>query len=86
MRENAPFSREKLTRFLEDRKIATRLLFAGNIVRQPYFKGVPHRVAGDLTNTDLVMNRTFWIGVYPGITPEMLAYMVEQFSGFFESL
>jgi CDP-6-deoxy-D-xylo-4-hexulose-3-dehydrase len=86
VRENAPFQREKLTRFLEDRKIATRLLFAGNIVRQPYFKGVSHRVVGDLTNTDLVMNRTFWIGVYPGITPDMIGYVLEQFSGFFQGL
>ncbi len=86
VRENAPFQREKLTRFLESHKIATRLLFAGNIVRQPYFKGVSHRVVGDLTNTDLVMNRTFWIGVYPGITPEMIGYVLEQFSGFFQGL
>jgi CDP-6-deoxy-D-xylo-4-hexulose-3-dehydrase len=86
VRDAAPFKREKLTRFLEDRKVATRLLFAGNITRQPYFKGIEHRVVGDLTNTDRAMNGTFWIGVYPGITPEMISYVVEQFGSFFNSL
>ena len=86
VKENAPFQREKLTRFLEDHKIATRLLFAGNIVRQPYFKGIHHRVVGDLTNTDLVMNRTFWIGVYPGLTPEMISYVASIFGDFFKSV
>ena len=64
-------------------KIATRLLFAGNIVRQPYFKGVPRRVVGDLTNTARVMNDTFWIGVCPGLTSEMITYGIERFSIFF---
>ncbi len=86
VRENAPFKREKLTRFLEDRKIATRLLFAGNLLRQPYFKNVEHRVVGDLTNTDRIMNGTFWIGVYPGINEEMTTYMAERFEEFFQSV
>jgi CDP-6-deoxy-D-xylo-4-hexulose-3-dehydrase len=86
VKENAPFKREKLTRFLEEHKIATRLLFAGNITRQPYFKGVDHRVVGNLTNTDQVMNNTFWIGVFPGITPEMIGYMIEQFEAFFKTV
>lgn len=86
VKENAPFKREKLTRFLEDHKVATRLLFAGNITRQPYFKGVDHRVVGTLENTDRIMNGTFWIGVYPGITPEMIGYMIEQFEEFFQSV
>jgi CDP-6-deoxy-D-xylo-4-hexulose-3-dehydrase len=86
VKEDAPFKRDKLTRFLEDHKVATRLLFAGNIVRQPYFKGLDHRVVGDLVNTDRVMNGAFWIGVYPGITSEMTTYMLEQFEEFFRNL
>ncbi len=84
VRPGASFKREKLTAFLESRRIGTRLLFAGNITRQPYFKEQPHRVVGDLTGSDRVMHDAFWIGVYPGITPEMIAYVVEQFSAFFE--
>ncbi|MBI4062055.1 MAG: lipopolysaccharide biosynthesis protein RfbH [Elusimicrobia bacterium] len=86
VRPGAPFAREKLTAFLEGRKIGTRLLFAGNITRQPYFKDVPHRVAGDLSGSDRVMRDAFWIGVYPGITPEMTAYVVETFGEFFRTL
>jgi CDP-6-deoxy-D-xylo-4-hexulose-3-dehydrase len=80
--EGAPFQRETLTAFLESRKIATRLLFAGNITKQPYFHTIPHRVVGNLRNTDLIMNRSFWIGVFPGITEEMVEYVVDQFSAF----
>lgn len=83
VKDGAPFKREKLTRFLEDHKVATRLLFAGNIVRQPYFKGVEHRVVGELTNTDRVMNGAFWIGVYPGLTVPMIDYIIETFKKFF---
>lgn len=76
--------RRDLIRWLEDRKIATRLLFAGNILRQPGFVDVPHRVVGDLKRTDEVMRRTLWVGVYPGITDEMVDYMVDQVQGFFK--
>lgn len=86
VRPGAPFKRDQLTDFLNKQKIGTRLLFAGNIVRQPYFKNMPHRVVGDLKNSDRVMNETFWVGVYPGITPEMTTYMIDQFSRFFRSL
>jgi CDP-6-deoxy-D-xylo-4-hexulose-3-dehydrase len=75
-------TREQLTAHLERNKIGTRLLFAGNLTRQPYFRGRPHRVSGTLENTDQVMARTFWIGVYPGLTTEMLdfsATKIEQF-------
>jgi CDP-6-deoxy-D-xylo-4-hexulose-3-dehydrase len=82
VRPGAPFAREKLTAFLESRRIGTRLLFAGNIVRQPYFKDVPHRVVGNLDGSDRVMRDAFWIGVYPGITKTMTDYMVEQFREF----
>jgi CDP-6-deoxy-D-xylo-4-hexulose-3-dehydrase len=67
-------TREQLTAYLEKHKIGTRLLFAGNLTRQPYFSGRPHRVSGTLENSDLVMTRTFWIGVYPGLSEEMLNY------------
>lgn len=84
VREKAPFRREALTGFLESRKVATRLLFAGNIIRQPYFKGLPHRVVGGLDNTDRIMNGTFWIGVFPGISETMIQYVLEQFEAFFK--
>jgi CDP-6-deoxy-D-xylo-4-hexulose-3-dehydrase len=79
VRPGAPFTRNQVTRFLEDRKIATRLVFAGNLLRQPAYREIQHRVVGTLDNTDFVMNNVFWVGVYPGITEEMLAYMVDIF-------
>ncbi|MFC1936200.1 lipopolysaccharide biosynthesis protein RfbH [Chloroflexota bacterium] len=82
VREDAPFSRRELVSFLEDRKIATRMVFAGNITKQPAYIGRDHRVVGDLKNTDIVMNRTFWIGVYPGLTQEMIDYKLGVFFDF----
>ncbi len=75
VREDAPFSREEFTRCLEDKKIATRLLFGGNLIRQPAYQGWPYRVVGDLPNSDFVMNQVLWLGVYPGLTRPMLDYM-----------
>jgi CDP-6-deoxy-D-xylo-4-hexulose-3-dehydrase len=83
VREGAPFSRGELVAWLESRKIATRMLFAGNMTRQPAFEGVPHRVVGPLANTDRVMRDTFWIGVWPGLTPPMLEWMVASVAEFF---
>jgi CDP-6-deoxy-D-xylo-4-hexulose-3-dehydrase len=77
VREGGPLSRNQITRHLEDRKIATRLLFGGNLVRQPAYQNVPHRIAAPLTNSDFVMNQVFWIGVYPGLTPTMIDYVIE---------
>jgi CDP-6-deoxy-D-xylo-4-hexulose-3-dehydrase len=79
VRPGAPFTRNQVVGYLEQRKIATRLLFAGNLLRQPAYKNIAHRVVGTLENTDFVMNNLFWIGVYPGITSEMLDYVVETF-------
>lgn len=80
--ERAPFDRRQLVRFLEDRRIATRLLFGGNLARQPAYLDVPSRSIGDLPNSDFVMHNTLWLGVYPGLTEEMLAYVVESIHEF----
>lgn len=77
VRPDAPFSRTDLIRFLEGRKIATRTLFGGNLVRQPAYREVQYRTIGNLPNSDLVMNHLFWIGVYPGLYDEMLDYVIE---------
>ena len=77
VRGNSPVSRNQIVQSLNERKIGTRLLFGGNLLRQPAFAGTPRRVHGELTNTDIVMNDTFWIGVWPGLTIPMLDYMIE---------
>ena len=82
VRPGAPFTRKELVHFLENRKIATRFLFGGNLTRQPAYKGIRHRVVGELKNTDVAMNQSFWIGVYPGLTEEMINYMLEMFGDF----
>ncbi|MGI8710739.1 MAG: lipopolysaccharide biosynthesis protein RfbH [Acidimicrobiales bacterium] len=82
VRPDAPFSRNELVQHLNRAKIGTRLLFAGNLTRQPAYKDVNYRVVGELTNTDLVMNQTFWVGVYPGLTPPMLDYIAETIADF----
>jgi CDP-6-deoxy-D-xylo-4-hexulose-3-dehydrase len=71
-------SRSGLLKFLDSRKIGTRLLFAGNLLKQPAYRDVDFRVIGDLKNTDIVMNRTFWVGTYPGLTFEMLDFVAES--------
>ena len=86
VRPDAPFTREQVVRYLEDSKIGTRSLFGGNLVRQPAYQEVQHRVVGDLANSDIVMNGLFWIGVYPGIRPEMIAHMVDMFHRMPEAL
>ncbi len=75
LRENSPVSRVDLLTYLDQQKIGTRLLFAGNLLRQPYMIGRNVRVAADLANSDIVMNRTFWVGVYPGLNEIMLDYL-----------
>jgi len=83
VRPEAPFSRRDLVTFLEGRNIETRLLFAGNVVRQPGYRRIPHRVVGDLANSDRVLRSTFFIGVYPGLDEERIAYVLEAFADFF---
>jgi len=78
VRKNAGKSRNEIVKDLNERKIATRLLFGGNLLRQPAFANTPRRVVGDLKNTDRIMNDTFWIGVWPGLSLEMLDYMIES--------
>lgn len=77
IRKGAPISRTELTRALEAKKIGTRLLFGGNLARQPAYAGTQYRVIGNLPNSDYVMNNVFWIGVYPGLTQEMLTFAAE---------
>ncbi len=76
VRPSAPFNRHQLVRYLEARRIGTRELFAGNLVRQPAFRDLRYRKIGDLPNSDYVMKNAFWLGVYPGITPEMIDYVL----------
>jgi CDP-4-dehydro-6-deoxyglucose reductase, E1 len=81
---DAPFSRNQLIHHLEENRVATRLLFSGNITRQPAYQNVNYRVVGELINTDFVMNNTFWIGVYPKLTPQMVDYAIGVFADFFK--
>ncbi|MBW5425253.1 lipopolysaccharide biosynthesis protein RfbH [Streptomyces sp. BG9H] len=81
----APFTRAELVAFLEDRRIGTRRLFAGNLTRHPAYIDQPHRVVGSLANSDIVTEQTFWVGVYPGLTDEMLDYMIASVREFVEA-
>ncbi len=82
VRPNAGFERNDLTRFLESRKIETRNLFSGNLLKHPAFDGIPCRIVGDLKNTDVITTNTFFVGVYPGLTDAHLEYMGEMFTEF----
>ncbi|MGE5053088.1 MAG: lipopolysaccharide biosynthesis protein RfbH [Acidobacteriota bacterium] len=82
VREHAPFRREFLIRALEEKKIGTRLLFGGNLVRQSAYGDCHFRIAADLNNSDFVMNNVFWVGVYPGLTREMLDFIADTMRTF----
>ena len=82
IKPEANIKRVDLINYLDQNKIGTRLLFSGNIVRQPYMKGRNYRISGDLKNTDIVMNDSFWIGVYPGLSKEMLDFSVSKIENF----
>jgi len=83
LRDGVNVSRTDLLKYLDQFKIGTRLLFAGNLIRQPYFDGRNYRISGKLRNTDKVMNDTFWIGVYPGLDDERLSFIVNKIELFF---
>ncbi len=89
IREDAPFTREGLVTYLEEHNIQTRMLFAGNLIKHPCFDGIrnqgdKYRVAGNLMNTDIVLNRTFWVGVYPGLSQDMLEQIVNSIKDYVE--
>lgn len=83
LKENAGVERVDLLRYLDDNKIGSRLLFAGNLTKQPYFQNVEYRIVGELTNTDITMNRTFWIGIFPALGQEHFEYIAEKLEEFF---
>jgi CDP-6-deoxy-D-xylo-4-hexulose-3-dehydrase len=83
LKEERSVKRVELLNYLDQNKIGTRLLFAGNLTRQPYMIGRKFRISGDLSNTDIVMNQTFWLGVYPGLQTEHLNFIVEKIEEFF---
>jgi CDP-6-deoxy-D-xylo-4-hexulose-3-dehydrase len=83
IKPSAGIKRVDLLQYLDENKIGTRLLFAGNLTRQPYMKGRNFRISGELTNTDIVMNDTFWIGVYPGLSREMLDFVINKIESYF---
>ena len=85
VKESSPFGRDNIVNFLEDNKIATRMLFGGNLIKQPAYENVRYRICGDFEKTNLVTNDLFWIGVYPGMTAEKLQYMVKIFNQFLKS-
>jgi CDP-6-deoxy-D-xylo-4-hexulose-3-dehydrase len=86
VRNTAPFNRADIVSYLEDKKIATRMLFGGNLLKQPAYKNIKYRVAGNLKNTDLVMNNLFWLGVYPGLTKPMLCYINKTIEDFLRDI
>jgi CDP-4-dehydro-6-deoxyglucose reductase, E1 len=86
VKENSKFTRNQLTGFLEENHIETRNLFSGNLLRHPAFEEVNYRVVGTLENTDYIMNNTFFIGAYPGMTDEKINYIIKKFNEFFSKL
>ncbi len=83
LKEEAGVERVDVIRYLDEQKIGSRLLFAGNLTKQPYFKDVEYRVVGELTNTDITMNRTFWIGIFPALDQEHFNYIGDKLEEFF---
>ena len=86
IRENKYFNRKDLVIWLESNKIMTRMLFAGNILRQPAYNNIKCKISGKLTNSDYIMNNTFFIGIYPGLTEEMLNFITSKIKEFINKL
>jgi CDP-6-deoxy-D-xylo-4-hexulose-3-dehydrase len=86
VRETAPFTRHQITSYLEAKRVETRNLFAGNLIKQPAYKDIRCRVIGDLPVSDQIMRNVFFVGVYPGLNQTKLDYMVESFEAFFREL
>ena len=82
LKENTGFKRVDLLKFLDSNRIGTRLLFAGNLIKQPYFKNVEYRIVGELTNTEKTMDSTFWLGLFPALDKKHLDYIYEKFEEF----
>jgi CDP-6-deoxy-D-xylo-4-hexulose-3-dehydrase len=85
LKKNNQYNRNDLIQYLSGNKIGTRLLFSGNLIKQPYMKNINFKIHGDLKNTDLVMENTFWIGLYPGLSEKHLEYSVLKIKNFFKS-
>lgn len=83
LKKSSGVSRVELTKYLDQYKIGTRLLFAGNLTRQPYFEGVDYKIVGDLNKTDETMNQTLWLGIYPGLDTQQLDFIAEKMEEFF---
>jgi CDP-6-deoxy-D-xylo-4-hexulose-3-dehydrase len=86
VRDEAPFMRHELTRFLEQNKVETRLIFAGNIIRQPAYEHITYRAVSDLSGADEIMRGGFFVGVYPGLDTPRLDYIIDTFGAFFDQL
>jgi CDP-4-dehydro-6-deoxyglucose reductase, E1 len=84
LKKNNQYNRRDLIQYLNDSKIGTRLLFSGNLTKQPYMKNINFRVHGDLKNTDFIMENTFWIGLYPGLSEKHLEYSINKIKKFFK--
>ena len=82
VKDNIPFSKESLVNYLTSKLVDTRPIFAGNLIKQPYFKNKTFRTSKTLSNTDKIMNQSFWIGVFPGLSKDMLEYTIKQFETF----
>ena len=82
LKDDVDFKREDLLQFLNSKNIGTRLLFGGNVIKQPYFKNIDHRVVGNLYNTDKIMKDTFWIGIFPALDKVHFDYVYESFREF----